>query len=111
MDTPPTHSTERHNVENSGANSGSKRNVVNFLHHEGHFKATVWIFHGTHANNVKKVSSGTRPYDLVYRRTLVEKSLESQVQDRVVGVLDPVTRQASFTSLRRTVVARGSGVR
>jgi hypothetical protein len=27
----------------------------------------------------------------------------------VVGVLDPVTRQASFASLRRTVVASGSG--
>jgi len=29
----------------------------------------------------------------------------------VVGVLDPVTRQASFASLRRTVVAKGSRVR
>jgi VWFA-related protein len=29
----------------------------------------------------------------------------------VVGVLDPVTRQTSFASLKRTVVARGSGAR
>jgi len=29
----------------------------------------------------------------------------------VVGVLDPVTRQASFASIRRTVVAKGSRVR
>jgi hypothetical protein len=29
----------------------------------------------------------------------------------VVGVLDPVTRQASFVSLRQTVVARGSGAK
>ena len=37
--------------------------------------------------------------------------LEAGVHKVVVGVLDPVTRQASFASLRRTVVARGSGVR
>jgi VWFA-related protein len=29
----------------------------------------------------------------------------------VVGAMDPVTRQASFVSLRRTVVARGSGAK
>ena len=37
--------------------------------------------------------------------------LEAGEHKVVVGVLDPVTRQASFTSLRRTVVTRGSGVR
>ncbi len=56
------------------------------------------------------------PQDYATRRSeryiaALDLLLEAGEHKVVVGLLDPVTRQASFASLRRTVVARGSGAR